>query len=132
MREPTPVEVWGPPFRWLGELTISNTQEGFRSGVRCKLCENLVTGDRKAHVKQHARERAAWQKRRASDVRREAKQRIALVNRERRLTERVLSERGGGRPPEEEEADLETGSSDLAQELEGWADDYLTTTGGRT
>lgn len=87
----TPVEVWVPAFHWLPELTVENTQAVFRDGAWCNLCETRVPwGEREPHVREHRRELREFGRDAERRRRREATERLRLVNRERRLERKVL------------------------------------------
>lgn len=90
----TPVEVWAPPFEWLEELTIENTQSFFNDRVWCKLCETTITfgpDARERHVRAHRRERKEWRKKRDALRRRDAAARLRESARLKREAARATS-----------------------------------------
>ena len=91
----TVVDVWAPAFdHLLDRVTVENSQVVFATGPWCRLCEShllhLGKGDRVAHARAHDKALRQWRKERASARRREQRQTLRLLARERRLTSRVI------------------------------------------
>jgi hypothetical protein len=88
--EPTPVEVWAPAFAWFARPLTPETI--FSTFGRCRLCEldDVESRDRRAHARQHQRERNEWAARRARANRAEAKRTLRVVNAEKKLEREVL------------------------------------------
>ena len=88
----TPVSVWAPAFHpYLETVSVENSQFTCRDGFRCKLCEGFVVGDRGAHARDHDRELKAWRLEQRRALSKRQREQLALINRERRLTQRVLA-----------------------------------------
>jgi hypothetical protein len=88
---PTDVAVWAPAFSpYLSRVTVENSQAMFADGAWCRLCETRIGVGRTAHAREHDRELKQWRADQAKLRRRQQREQLALLNRERRLTRRVL------------------------------------------
>lgn len=94
----TSVDAWAPAFdRLLDTVTVENSQTMFAHGAWCRLCETHLLhfgpAERAAHAKAHDKALRLWRSERAKARRREQRQTLQLLARERRLTSTVI----GGR-----------------------------------